>query len=351
MQFSLRPGVARQLALAAGVLSVASFLSSCTKGGGDFAKTKSGIEYKIFKNVGGKYESREVAGGEDASYKDRVGKVMSAHIEYLTSGDSVMMKSRERQFGIPVRIPLETLTAKQMGAEPEAFSLLQPGDSGVFRFNADTLYKRNAHQLAPANLKKKGNFIILTVKAVALQTRDAAMAEAMADQQKMMAEQQRQMRAYAATQDKADDAVLQDYIKKNNLTNAKKDPSGSGVYIITTQPGTGPNAKAGQIVTVQYRGLLLDGKEFDASAKHGGQPFSFPLGRGQVIPGWDAALAQLNKGSKATILIPSSLAYGKQGSPPAIPANSPLRFDIELTDVKDAPAQAQAPAMAPPAGR
>jgi FKBP-type peptidyl-prolyl cis-trans isomerase FkpA len=326
MQFSLRPGAARHLALAASVLSVASFLSSCNKGGGDYAKTKSGIEYKIFKKDGTSYSPREVAGGEDATYKDRVGKVMSAHIEYRTAGDSVMMKSRERQFGIPVRIPLEALTAKQLGAEPEAFALLQPGDSGVFRF-----YKRNAHQLAPANLKKKGNYIILTVKAVALQPREAAMAEAMADQQKMMAEQQRQMRAYAETQDKADDATLQEYIKKNNL-NAKKDPS--GVYIVTTQPGTGSNAKAGQTVTVQYRGALLDGKEFDSSAKHGGQPFSFPLGRGQVIPGWDAALAQLNKGSKATILIPSSLAYGKQGSPPAIPANSPLRFDIELTDIK-----------------
>ena len=348
MQFSLRPRAARQLALAASVLSVASFLSSCNKGGGDFAKAKSGMEYKIYKDVNGKYEPREVAGGEDPGYKDRVGKVMSAHIEYRTSGDSVMMKSRERQFGVPVRIPLEALTAKQLGAEPEAFSLLQPGDSGVFRFNADTLYKRNAHQLAPAYLKKKGNFIILTVKAVALQPREAAMAEAMADQQKMMAEQQKQMRTYAATQDKADEVILQDYLKKNNLTNAKKTPS--GVYVITTQAGTGANAKPGQLVTVQYRGALLDGKEFDSSAKHGGQPFSFALGRGQVIPGWDDALQQLNKGSKATILIPSSLAYGKQGSPPAIPANSPLRFDVELTDVKDAPAGGPT-SMAPPAGR
>ncbi|MEJ7658651.1 MAG: FKBP-type peptidyl-prolyl cis-trans isomerase [Hymenobacter sp.] len=85
------------------------------------------------------------------------------------------------------------------------------------------------------------------------------------------------------------------------------------MYVLTTKPGTGPNAKPGQLVTVDYRGTLLDGKEFDASAKHGGQPFSFALGRGQVIPGWDDALQQLSKGSKATILIPSSLAYGKQG--------------------------------------
>ena len=332
MQFSFRPGVARQLALAAGVLSAASLLASCNKGG-DFAKTKSGIEYKIFKSVNGKYEPRDVAGGEDPSYKDRVGKVLSAHVEYRTSADSVMMKSRERQFGIPVRVPLEAIEARMRGIEPEAFSLLQAGDSGVFRFNADSMFKRNARRLAPNNLKKKGNYIVMTVKAVALQNRDIAMAEAMADQQKMQAEQQRQMRTYAADQDKKDEATLQDYLKKNNLTQTKKTPS--GVYIIVTQPGTGLNAKPGQNVSVKYRGTLLDGKEFDASAKHpGGAPFPFTLGRGAVIPGWDDAIQQLNKGSKATILIPSSLAYGKAGSPPAIPADSPLRFDIELVDVK-----------------
>ena len=98
---------------------------------------------------------------------------------------------------------------------------------------------------------------------------------------------------------------------------------------------------------MKYRGTLLDGKEFDSSAKHPGQPdFSFAVGRGQVIPGWDDALTQLPKGSKATILVPSSLAYGKQGSPPNIPANSPLRFDIEVVDVKDAP---KMPAMPPAA--
>ena len=333
MQFSFRPGVARQLALAAGVLSSVSFLASCNKGGADgFSKTKSGIEYKIFKDVNGKYEPRELTDGVDATYKDRVGKILSAHVEYRTSGDSVLMKSRERQFGVPARVPLEALTAKSMGIEPEAFSLLQAGDSGVFRFNADSLYQRNAHQPAPAKLKKSGNYLVLTVKAVSIQPREVAMAEAQADQQKMMAEQQRQMRTYAEVQDKKDDLTLQDYIKKNNLANVKKDPS--GVYIAVTQPGTGAPAKPGQQVSVQYRGTLLDGKEFDASAKHGGQPFTFPVGRGQVIPGWDTALQQLPKGSKAVVLIPSSLAYGKAGSPPAIPGDSPLRFDLEVTDIK-----------------
>jgi len=242
------------------------------------------------------------------------------------------MKSRERQFGVPVRVTLQPITPKEMGIEPEAFALLQPGDSGVFRFNADTLYKRNARILAPAALKRKGNFLVMTVKAVGVQTREAAMAEAVADQQKMQTEQQRQLRTYAAGQDKKDDVILQEYLKKNNLTATKTTPS--GVRIIVTQPGTGANAKPGQTVSVTYRGTLLDGKEFDSSAKQGGKPFDFPLGRGQVITGWDDALQQLNKGSKATILIPSSLAYGKDGRLPVIPANSPLRFDIELVDVK-----------------
>ncbi len=333
MQFTSRS--ARRLALAAGVLSFASLLAACNKGGADadFAKTKSGIEYKIFKNVGGKYEARELADGADATYKDRLGKILAVHMEYRTAGDSVMMKSRERQFGLPVRVPLEELKeAKQRGAEQEAFAMLQPGDSGVFRFNADTLFMRNARQPAPANLKKKGNYIVMLVKADKLQTREEATRDAQADQQKMMQEQQRKMMAYAETQNKKDEVILQDYLKKNNLTAAKKTPS--GIYYVITQPGTGAKAQAGQTVSVQYKGTLLDGKEFDSSAKgNNGKPIEFPLGRGAVIPGWDEGIALLNKGSKATILIPSSLAYGEQGRP-GIPASSPLRFDVELTDVK-----------------
>ena len=80
MPFSFRP--ARHLALVAGVLSFASLLTACNKGGanGNFAKTKSGVEYKIFKNVGGKYESRDVVGGEDATYKERLGKVLAVQL-------------------------------------------------------------------------------------------------------------------------------------------------------------------------------------------------------------------------------------------------------------------------------
>jgi FKBP-type peptidyl-prolyl cis-trans isomerase FkpA len=76
------------------------------------------------------------------------------------------------------------------------------------------------------------------------------------------------------------------------------------------------------------------------------EPIKFPIGQGFVIKGWDAGISALNKGSKATLVIPSALAYGLQGSPPAIPGNSVLVFDVQLVDVKPGKAPA-APAPAP----
>ncbi len=340
MQFSFRPRGARQLALAAGALSLASFLTSCDKTGGDFEKTKSGIEYKIFKNVGGKYERRNDVKGEDPTYKDRIGKFMTGFLYYRTGKDSVLEDTRKKFGGSAVPMPL--MEVKKKGMPDEAFSLLQPGDSAVFRFNADSLFKPQGRPV-PGFLKRSGNVIVINVKTDKLitQQEEAAMEQTL--QQKMMEQQQKQMLAYAETQNKKDEVTLQDYLKKNNLTPTGKTPG--GVYYIITQPGTGAKPKAGQQVSLQYKGMLLSGKEFDSSAKHGGQPFSYVTGRGQVIPGWDEGVAILSKGAKATLLIPSSLAYGERGAGADIPANSPLRFDVELVDVKDAPAAPTAPTM------
>ena len=233
------------------------------------------------------------------------------------------------------------LEVKRKGMPDEAFALLHPGDSAVFRFNADSLFKPQGRPV-PGFLKRSGNVIVINVKADKLITQQEESAMEQTLQQKMMEQQQKQMLAYAETQNKKDEVTLQDYLKKNNLTPTGKTPG--GVYYIITQPGNGTKPKAGQQVSLQYRGTLLDGKEFDSSAKHGGQPFSYATGRGQVIPGWDEGVAVLSKGAKATLLVPSSLAYGERGAGADIPANSPLRFDVELVDIKDAPA---APAGAP----
>jgi FKBP-type peptidyl-prolyl cis-trans isomerase len=97
--------------------------------------------------------------------------------------------------------------------------------------------------------------------------------------------------------------------------------------------GTGAEAKTGSTVSVQYVGTLADGKEFDSSRKRN-QPFSFTLGQGQVIRGWDQGVVGMKVGGKRKLVIPPSLAYGARGMPPVIPPNSTLTFEVELVDVK-----------------
>ena len=98
--------------------------------------------------------------------------------------------------------------------------------------------------------------------------------------------------------------------------------------------GSGAAIKSGQQATVQYVGVLFkDGSEFDTSWGKGKQPFQFALGGGQVIPGWDQGVAGMKVGERRRLTIPSDLAYGAQGSPPKIPANAPLIFDIDLKKI------------------
>ncbi|MEZ4708611.1 MAG: FKBP-type peptidyl-prolyl cis-trans isomerase [Caldilineaceae bacterium] len=106
----------------------------------------------------------------------------------------------------------------------------------------------------------------------------------------------------------------------------------SGLEIIVTEAGSGPKPEPGSVVVVHYTGMLEDGTVFDSSVTRG-EPISFPLGQGRVIPGWDEGIALLNQGSKAQLIIPSELGYGAQGAGGVIPPNATLIFDVELVDV------------------
>jgi FKBP-type peptidyl-prolyl cis-trans isomerase len=110
-------------------------------------------------------------------------------------------------------------------------------------------------------------------------------------------------------------------------------PSNEKLGIKDLVVGKGAEAKAGDSVKVHYAGTLTDGKEFDASKKRG-QPFEFELGAGRVIKGWDQGVAGMKVGGKRKLTIPPSLGYGARGSPPVIPPNSTLLFDVELLEVK-----------------
>lgn len=100
--------------------------------------------------------------------------------------------------------------------------------------------------------------------------------------------------------------------------------------------GTGATAAAGDSITVNYVGSLTNGTVFDASANHGTTGFTFSLGTGQVIKGWDQGIVGMKEGGKRVLVIPASLAYGEQAVGDVIPANSTLVFEVELLKVQKA---------------
>ena len=107
----------------------------------------------------------------------------------------------------------------------------------------------------------------------------------------------------------------------------------SGLYIQDLgEPGTGAEAVSGAIVSVRYTGWLPNGTMFDSTENKAA--FSFVLGRGSVIAGWDQGIAGMRVGGKRRLVIPSSLGYGRDGSPPRIPSYSVLVFDTELVAVR-----------------
>jgi peptidylprolyl isomerase len=119
--------------------------------------------------------------------------------------------------------------------------------------------------------------------------------------------------------------------EKVNMENVVKTPS--GLRYVDMAAGTGPTPSTGKVVTVHYTGRLADGTKFDSSVDRG-RPFSFVIGTGQVIKGWDEGVATMKVGGKRRLIIPPQLGYGARGFSNVIPPNAELHFDVELLDVK-----------------
>ena len=118
--------------------------------------------------------------------------------------------------------------------------------------------------------------------------------------------------------------------KLGTPTKNKVVTTASGLQYIDVKDGKGEPAKAGDMVQMQYTGWLVNGTKFDSSKDHGTKPFSFPLGAGQVIKGWDEGVAGMKPGGVRKFIIPSNLGYGPQGAGGgAIPPNATLIFEVE----------------------
>ncbi|XZF15342.1 FKBP-type peptidyl-prolyl cis-trans isomerase [Chitinophagaceae bacterium MMS25-I14] len=270
--------------------------------GGAFKKTPNGLEYLIV---------RDVPGEQTAHVGDYVEMHIFTHI-----GDSVLFDSRKANENKPV--PFQVPAPNFKGDLAEGFPMLSAGDSAIFRVPVDSLLARG-NQPLPWMKKGAGQKVEYNIEMVSVKTKE---------------QMQKEQQEHAGKQMGIDDQLLQDYFKKNNITASK---TASGMYYKITAPGTGENAKAGQKVTVNYTGKTMDGKTFDSNvdpAFNHVQPFTFGLGQHQVISGWDEGVALLKKGGKATLYIPSAMAYGERSPSPLIPANSVLIFDVEVTDIQ-----------------
>ena len=116
-------------------------------------------------------------------------------------------------------------------------------------------------------------------------------------------------------------------------TTSEKQTTKSGLGFIDIVEGTGAAPKSGDKVTVHYTGYLASGKKFDSSVDRN-SPFTFVIGYGQVIKGWDEGVASMKIGGKRKLIIPAELGYGKQGAGKVIPPGSELIFDVELLGIQ-----------------
>ncbi len=277
---------------------------------------ETGVHYKFFnKNEDGK--KVELGSGIYFSY------IISTYPK-----DSVIVDSKKvSQDGSSyTRFALNASSFK--GSFEDGFLMMNEGDSASFIVPADSFFLKTMGMTAlPAGVKPgeflRGLFAIKEVKTKA---------EVEVNQKKQAADQEKMMAEMAAKET----VELQKYLTDNKIDTK---PTASGLIYIETKKGKGASPSATDVVKVHYTGKLLDGTTFDSSVDRG-QPIEFPLNA--VIPGWTEGLQLMAKGGKAKLFIPSNIGYGPRGQGP-IPPFATLVFDVELIDIKPAPAQQQMP--------
>ncbi len=138
--------------------------------------------------------------------------------------------------------------------------------------------------------------------------------------------------ATARAAEKARQATAAQAALTHRFVPADAPVTAKGVRYTVTREGTGATPKAGAVCAVHYTGKLVNGQTFDSSRTRG-QPIRFPVGKGQVIPGWDETILQMKQGEQRTIAIPPELGYGARGAGGVIPPNAWLIFDVELVEI------------------
>ena len=279
-----------------------------------FQKAEDGSEYKLIANEKGTQAVQ--------------GNFVELNIE-ITYKDSVLVSTHED--GMPNFVPYDTMRF------PKFWRNVHEGDSLVIKESTDTIIARGQNP----EWMEKGNFVLQKIKAVKVYA-DQAAAEVVQKTYLPKAREKQYDKTIKmiekdmstnADQMKKDEEIIKDYLTKNNIQAEK---SKWGTYVAITSPGTGPTLTNKDVAVVNYTGKTFQDSTFDSNTDKNFnhvEPLYVDMGEFRVIPGWIDGLSMFQKGSKGKIVIPSTLAYGLNGSPPKINPNENLVFDIEVTDI------------------
>lgn len=291
----------------------------------NFEKGEGGLEYKIVKDAGA---DKAVAG--DLLSVDMI----------VTSDRNDSLLQSTYDIGLPqiVNIAPDSIPGLYAGDYNSMFKMLGEGDSAIFRLNLDTLAAKSG-QPKPEFADKYATFKVKVRKHFKKgDLTDSA----------LYAQIDEYFKGEIETLKQAEEGKLANYIAKNKLEPQK---TASGLQYIIKEEGSGIKPAVGDTVVVNYTGSLVSGSIFDTNdvdvAKSENvfnpmrqyEPIRFRVGHDPVIQGWTEGLQLLSKGSKATLLVPSSIGYGERGGG-KIPPYAPLIFDVELVDIVSGPKDA-----------
>jgi FKBP-type peptidyl-prolyl cis-trans isomerase FkpA len=240
--------------------------------------TPNGLEYQFHRSI--------------SNEKAQIGDILVIDMQYGTA-DSVIFDSKN--YGRPVY--LQVTNPAYSGSMEEGLVLLGAGDSATFYLSADSVYNRIFNQPLPPGIMP-GSELVFHIGVIAVRN---------------------------------EDRDLEKFLLNQGITDTARY---SGLIISRKVEGKGKTAVSGKKVTVHYTGSLLDGTKFDSSRDRN-EPFTFVLGEGQVIQGWEEGIALLREGDVARLIIPSYLAYGPKGAAGGvIPPYATLLFDVEVLKVE-----------------
>lgn len=279
-----------------GVFSIMLF--SCNKDKNGFEKTASGLKYRVVESKGGK--------------KAEMGDIMIMDIAYFTDYDSLLFNSRQQSDSFTVKLVPPTFT----GGVEEGFAMLGIGDSAVFQTSADSIFEKTFHGALPGYLKKGA---ALTFRVRMKNIVEKAVYDSI-------------LRVKDIESRKLEFQLIDAFLTKNKMDVM---PTENGVYVTTSETGSGEAPAKGDTVAVMFEGRLLDGSMFD-KAQDRNKPFEFVFGSNMVIAGWEECMSYFRKGAIIRMVVPSDLGFGAQPYG-ELPAYSTLVFDVEVLSIKKGP--------------